>query len=202
MRRWLVGVLTVVTVVGSAVLVAPAPAPAAPAQLTLQSVAPPAPRLDQLTFSSPALERTTKVRVLHPAGFDPATDRLPVLWLLHGGFGGFKDWTTTGDAEALTAGLDLLVVMPDTGPGGWYSDWKDPATSQGPMRWETFHIRELYPWIHAHYGGRADRSGNAIAGLSMGGFGAMHDASRHPDLFSFAASFSGAVDLLNPGVGL
>src|SRR5687767_15076243 len=87
-------------------------------------------RLDELRLFSPALGRETRVRVLTPAGFDSTTDRLPVLWLLHGGFGGAADWTTTGDAEALTAGLPLIVVMPDAGQGGWYSDWRDPETSQ------------------------------------------------------------------------
>ena len=140
--------------------------------------------------------------MLTPAGFDPATDHLPVLWLLHGGFGGHVDWTTVGNAEALTAGVPMIVVMPDAGPGGWYSDWYSPNTDQGVQRWETYHVRELYPWVIEHYAARADRSGHAIVGLSMGGFGAMHHASRHPDLFGFAAAFSGAVDLLNPGVGL
>ncbi len=159
-------------------------------------------RLEELTLFSPALGRETRVRVLTPAGFDPATDHLPVLWLLHGGFGSYADWVVAGDVEALTAGLPLIVVMPDGGQGGWYSDWKTVETSQGAQRWETYHVRELYPWVVEHYATRTDRSGHAIAGLSMGGFGAMHHATRHPDLYGFAASFSGAVDLLNPGVGL
>jgi S-formylglutathione hydrolase FrmB len=139
------------------------------------------------------------VRVLTPTGFDPARDRLPVLWLLHGGFGSSVDWTTAGDAEALTAGLPMIVVMPDAGTGGWYSDWQK-GTMEGPQRWETFHLTELLPFIDAQYHTRTDRGGRAVAGLSMGGFGAMHYAARHPDLFSFAASFSGAVDILHPGI--
>lgn len=157
------------------------------------------PRLIELQLDSPALGHATGVRVLVPDGFDPGRDHLPVLWLLHGGFGTFRDWTDVGNAEALTAGLPLIVVMPDGGTGGWYSDWRS-ATPEGPQGWETYHLDELRPFIEARYQTRTDRSGRAIAGLSMGGFGAMHDAARRPDLFGFAASFSGAVDVLHPGV--
>jgi esterase/lipase superfamily enzyme len=61
-------------------------------------------------------------------------------------------------------------------------------------------LDELRPFIEARYRTRTDRGGRAIAGLSMGGFGAMSYAARHPDVFGFAASFSGAVDLLHPGI--
>ena len=74
------------------------------------------------------------------------------------------------------------------------------GTSEGPQRWETFHLDAVRPFIEARYQTRTDRDGRAIAGLSMGGFGAMSYAARHPDLFGFAASFSGAVDLLHPGI--
>ena len=149
---------------------------------------------------SPALERETSLRVLTPEGFDPATDRLPVLYLLHGGFGGFRDWSGGGRAEALTAGLPLIVVMPDGGQGGWYDDWDVAATTQGRQRWETYQVEELLPFVQDRYRTRTDRTGTAVAGLSMGGFGALHHAARHPDRYGFAASFSGAVDNLHPGI--
>ena len=172
---------------------------AEPTTLELRSVEQLTPRLEQLRVYSPALQRESSVRVLTPAGFDPGRDQLPVLWLLHGGFGSDRDWTEMGNAEALTEGLPLIVVMPSNGTGGWYSDWRD-VPAEGPMNWETYHLEELRPFIEARYGTRTDRGGRAVAGLSMGGFGAMHYASRHPDLFGFAAAFSGAVDSRNPAV--
>jgi S-formylglutathione hydrolase FrmB len=174
-------------------------ASADPTGLELRSAQQLSPRLTQLRVYSPALAHEANVRVLTPDGFDPDRDHLPVLWLLHGGFGSSADWTTVGDAEALTAHLPMIVVMPDAGAGGWYTDWLR-GTSEGPQRWETFHLDELRPFIEARYQTRTDRDGRAIAGLSMGGFGAMSYAARHPDLFGFAASFSGAVDLLHPGI--
>ena len=193
-------VLVAAALVAAAVMT-PRPAVGAgdPPALELRDTQALSPRLTELALFSPALGRETLVRVLVPDGFDPARDRLPVLYLLHGGFGQASDWTVSGRAEELTAGLPLIVVMPDGGTGGWYSDWRN-ATPEGSQRWETYHLEELRPFIEARYGTRTDRMGRAIAGLSMGGFGAIHDAARHPDLFGFAASFSGAVDILHPGV--
>jgi diacylglycerol O-acyltransferase / trehalose O-mycolyltransferase len=149
--------------------------------------------------------REMRVRVLMPAegtGTD-TTEPLPVLLLLHGGGldSDHTNWTEKGDAERLTDGLPLVVVMPDGGKGGWYSDWLRPDSRQGPQRWETHHIRELLPFVRAHFATRTDRAGTSIAGLSMGGFGAIKYAARHPELFGFAAAFSGAVDIRHPGVG-
>ena len=143
-------------------------------------------------LDSPSLDEPANVKVLLPDGYDPDVD-YPVLYLLHGGVGSYVDWTTVGDADAITAPYDVIVVMPDAGGGGWYSDWKNHG-SGGPPRWETFHIDELIPWVDATFSTIASREGRALAGLSMGGFGAMSYAARHPDLFVAAASFSGAVD--------
>jgi S-formylglutathione hydrolase FrmB len=178
---------------------ATAPATTSAAGVTLVGEVRLSDRLTELTLDSTALARRTRVRILTPAGFDPATDHLPVLWLLHGGFGSERDWTDAGAAEALTAGLPMVVVMPAAGTGGWYSDWLGPS-AEGPQRWETYHLDELRPFVEARYATRTDRDGRAVAGLSMGGFGAMHHAARHPDLFGFAAAFSGAVDSLHPGI--
>ena len=158
-------------------------------------------RLTELTLASRALGRETKVRVLVPERFDADHQALPTLWLLHGGMDDVTSWTDRGDAESLTAGLDLVVVMPDAGLGGWYSDWHNTASAAGDLRWETHHLRELRPWIEHRYGTRTDRAGRAIVGLSMGGFGAFSYAARHPELFGLAGAFSAALDILDPGIG-
>ena len=141
---------------------------------------------------TPLLDAPADVRVLVPDDYDPALD-YPVLYLLHGGVGSSVDWTAVGNAAAITAPYDVIVVMPDAGGGGWYSDWHNQGRGGAPM-WESFHIGELIDWVDATYSTIPDRSGRALAGLSMGGFGAMSYAARHPDLFVAAASFSGALD--------
>jgi S-formylglutathione hydrolase FrmB len=52
--------------------------------------------------------------------------------------------------------------------------------AEGPQRWETCHLDELRPFIEARSRTRTDRGGRAIAGLSVGGFGAMSYVARHP----------------------
>ena len=76
--------------------------------------------------------------------------------------------------------------MPDGGRAGFYSDWRD-----GPA-WERFHLGELRRLLERRYRA-SDR--RAVAGLSMGGFGAMSYAARHPGFFRAAASYSGLLDL-------
>ena len=154
-------------------------------------------RLFDLTLSTPALAKPTHVRVLLPSGYrKQKPKRYPVLYLLHGAFGNDEDWTTVGAAENITAGRKLIVVMPDGGQGGWYTDWVNHGQG-GPPEWETFHIGQLIGWIDDRYRVDASRGARAIAGLSMGGFGAMSYSARHPDLFSWAGSLSGAVDIVN-----
>jgi S-formylglutathione hydrolase FrmB len=155
------------------------------------------PRLQELSFTTPALTGPTGVRVLLPDGYSSSRRRYPVLYLLHGccnGTVGYRSWTDTMGAEALTAGLPLIVVMPDGGSNGGYVNWWNFG-AQGPPEWETYHVGQLIPWVDSHYRTIASRSGRALAGLSMGGDGAIKYAARHPDMFVSASAYSGAVDL-------
>ncbi|HWB67846.1 MAG TPA: alpha/beta hydrolase family protein [Mycobacteriales bacterium] len=153
---------------------------------------------------SPALGRAVDVRLLLPSGYaDHPHRHYPVLYLFHGTSGRASDWLKMGQAEQATAGLPLIVVMPDAGfdgdGGGWFTNWYDAHTKLGPSRWETFHVHQLIPWVDANLRTVPDRAGRAIAGLSQGGFGSMSYAARHPDTFVSAASFSGAPDIaFNP----
>src|SRR4051795_8248826 len=152
-----------------------------------------------VSVSTPALGRAVDVRVLVPADYGTSTDRYPVLYLFHGTSGRASDWVTSGDAEQATAGLPLIVVMPDAGfdgnGGGWFTNWVDTTTALGPSQWETFHVDDLIPWVDANLRTVKTRDGRAVAGLSQGGFGSTTYAARHPDLFVSAASFSGAPDI-------
>ena len=149
--------------------------------------------------STAALGRAVDVRILVPSDYTATADRLPVLYLYHGTSGRASDWVQTGDAEAATDGLPLIVVMPDAGfdgnGGGWFTNWVNTTTKLGPSQWETFHVDQLIPWIDTNLRTRATRDGRAIAGLSQGGFGSTTYAARHPDTFASVASFSGAPDI-------
>lgn len=176
------------------------------AGIHVTSVTPIGSRQFNVSVWSAALDRAVDVRILLPVGYsDPSLGRLPVLYLFHGTSGRASDWVTTGDAEAATAGLPLIVVMPDAGfdgnGGGWFTNWVNTSTALGPSQWETFHVGQLIPWVDANLRTIASREGRAVAGLSQGGFGSTTYAARHPDLFASVASFSGAPDIdYNPVV--
>lgn len=148
-------------------------------------------RMVDLTVASPALATSSKVRLLVPPGWSAASHRRwPVLYLLHGCCGDYTSWTALTDVEALTARTGVLVVMPEAGNTGWYSNWWNGGRF-GPPGWETFHLTEVRQLLERGYGAGSRR---AIAGLSMGGFGTLSYAARHPGMFRSAASFSGVVD--------
>jgi S-formylglutathione hydrolase FrmB len=141
-----------------------------------------------------------RVRITLPDDyFQSGTTRYPVLYLLHGGAGGNSaQWTTGGGAvEPITSGRPIITVMPDGGKVGWFTNWV--SQSGGAQAWRDFHVDQLIPWIDANLRTIATKGGRAIAGLSMGGFGAVRYAQDRPDLFAYVASFSGAVDLGDSG---
>jgi S-formylglutathione hydrolase FrmB len=187
MRGWvLVAVLTIFAGLVSGV------ARADPTGFAIQSVRQLNSRLLEYRAATSALDGPTSFRVLLPDGYADHPDRrYRVLYLLHGGTADFRWWTEEGDAQAITANVPAIVVMPDGGQGGWYADWYNAGLG-GPPMWETYHLARLIPWVDAGF--RTDGT-RAIAGISMGGFGAMSYAARNPGVFVAAASFSGAVDL-------
>ncbi len=179
-----------------ALLVPPASG-AAPLRLVSSSKL--GPRLEHLAFRTPAVKGITGVRVLLPRGYARhRAKHYPVLYLLHGAIDNFRSWTDKGDAAQLTLAYPMIVVMPDSGPDGGYTNWYNGGRG-GPPEWETYHVDQLLPWIDAHFRTIPTRAERAVAGLSMGGYGAVTYAAQHPDLFGAAASFSGALDTNNPG---
>jgi S-formylglutathione hydrolase FrmB len=157
------------------------PAPAGAAVRAERQVGP---RMLDLTVRSAALGADARVRLITPVGWPKDGRRWPVLYLLHGCCDTYESWTRSTDVETLPQLRHVLVVMPEGGAVGFYSDWRD-----GPA-WETFHLEELRALLERDYGAGTRR---AVAGLSMGGLGAMGYAARHRDLFGAAAAFSGTL---------
>lgn len=153
-------------------------------------------RVLDLAVRSPVLDDVARVRLLLPRGWSrDATRTWPALWLLHGagaGRDGHTAWSDHTDIEELTEDADVLVVMPDGGPCGNYTDWWNRGTG-GVPQWETFHLAELRQILERGYRAGPDR---AIAGNAMGGLGALAYAARHRGLFRAAASFSGPLHTL------
>jgi S-formylglutathione hydrolase FrmB len=148
-----------------------------------------------LTVLSRAMRSSVPVRVILPTNWRSERGRtFPVVYLLHGGEDDYTSWTRETDVEALAENSGALVVMPDGGRYGYYSDWY-----AGRPRWETFHTTELVRLMERRFRANSSR---AVIGLSMGGFGALNYAARHPGMFRYAASMSSYVDLNDPLVRL
>jgi S-formylglutathione hydrolase FrmB len=199
-----VGITTAGFIAGTAGLLAsiapggPAPSavPASDDGATVVGERSPGPRLLDLTVRSPVLAGIAHVRLLLPPGWSRDAARTwPVLWLLHGS-GAAADhasWSLHTDLDQIAGGREVIVVMPDGGPCGTYSDWWNRGGG-GPPKWETFHLAELRQILERGYRAGTER---AIAGAGMGGMGALAYAARHRGLFRAAASFSGALNTLH-----
>lgn len=144
--------------------------------------------------SEPREQIALRAKVLLPDGYK-ASKRYPVLYLLHGAALGYDHWAAPGrgEIETLAAGFEGIIVMPEGGAIGFYSDWWDEG-ARASAKWESYYLRELVPTIERRYRIRSGRRWHAIAGLSMGGYGTMYLASQLPGYFGSASSFSGALD--------
>jgi S-formylglutathione hydrolase FrmB len=113
--------------------------------------------------------------------------KFAVLYLLHGLYGDYKNWDTRTGLERYAKTLPLIIVMPEA-DNSWYTN----SAAVHRDKFEAYIAKDLISEIDAKYRTIRDRRGRAIAGLSMGGYGAVKLALRHPELFAFAASLSGA----------
>ncbi|HEX8355711.1 MAG TPA: alpha/beta hydrolase family protein [Pyrinomonadaceae bacterium] len=147
-------------------------------------------RVETVRLPSALLGRTVAYRVLLPPGYGLVTSRAtryPVLYLLHGWGGDYDSWLTRSSLKHYAAERRLIVVTPEGGEG-WYTD------APGGEPHESHFLRELVPDVERRFRTIGHRRGRGVAGYSMGGYGALKFGFRHPELFAFAGSTSGALD--------
>jgi len=150
-------------------------------------------RSHEESVQSAALGRAMKYRVLLPADYATSQRRYAVLYLLHGLGGDYKDWTTRTNLAEYSRTLPLIIVMPD-GENSWYTNAADAPEE----RFEDYILTDLQADVAAKYRTINSRHGRTIAGLSMGGYGALKMALKRPGSFAVAASFSGAFSATRP----
>ncbi len=142
-----------------------------------------------------------KANVLLPDGYDPGR-AYPLLLLLHGvgDVPNYPSWgrPESGDIARTAAGLQAIVVMPEA-DRGFYTDWYNGGRRAGPS-WETYFLDTFMPFLERRFKIAPGRRNHAIAGLSMGGFGAAYLGGQRPDLFGAVASFSGFVEHQRPQI--
>lgn len=149
-------------------------------------------KVDTVSVTSPSMNIQLKNIVILPEGYrDTGTKEYPVLYLLHGHGGDSKSWLSIKPSlPQIASQKEMIIVCPD-GKTSWYWDSpKDPS-----KKFETYISKELISYIDSKYNTRKTPKGRAIAGLSMGGHGALWLAIRHPDIYGACGSMSGGVDI-------
>lgn len=142
------------------------------------------------SLDSNLLGRGISYRVILPRGYEDQPDKIyPILYLLHGLFGSCDNFLDLTQIAEYISGKDLIVVLPE-GENGWYSDSRTNAKN----KFESYFWNELFPTIDEKYRVSRSKERRAIAGISMGGYGAFKMSFREPSAFAFAASMSGAFD--------
>jgi len=159
-------------------------------------------QLLMLQMDSHSLGRKTTVYVYLPPNYDHSTQRLPVVYLLHGNPGKSSDWFNKGHIDQTTDAMitsgkirPMIVVAADCfGRGGSHSRDEFLNSADGSLMAEDFVAHELVAWIDGRY--RTIRSANARAllGLSSGGYGAINVGGKHTDVFHILVSHSGFFD--------
>jgi putative tributyrin esterase len=136
---------------------------------------------------SPILHRTMHYRLL-VAGETHEGPPLPVLVLLHGFGGDQRAWTDLTTIEEAVADTRIAIIMP-AGENSWYVN----AVNDSAGRYEDALLQDLLPAIRRRVPIDTTRMG--VAGLSMGGYGALALGLRHPDHFRFIGALSASLDV-------
>lgn len=149
-------------------------------------------RMEDVTLQSAALNRQTTYRVYLPETIAPS-ERLPVVYLLHGSGSNFRDWSNNSDVAQWAAtekSGGMILVMPDGDSSYWMN-----AVGGGKERYEDFLLKDLPASVAAKFPAAQGREKTAIVGVSMGGFASIRLALARPELFGFAGAISPAVDV-------
>src|SRR5256714_3094948 len=156
--------------------------------LATASASVPSASVETVQFQSKLVNTTLPYNVILPPGYRAsATTRYSVLYLLHGWGGHYSDWLTRTNVADYAAQYRMIVVMPE-GNDSWYVDGAAGVND----KYESYVLKELMPDVDKRYRTIQARYGRAIAGLSMGGYGAIKYGLKYPFTFAFAGSVSGA----------
>jgi len=143
---------------------------------------------DTLIFRKDYIPWPDTTLVFLPGGKKP-TVKVPMLILLHGWSGTYRQWNREIDLKTYSTKYNWIIVTPD----GFYDSWYVNSPIKKNVQFETFFWKDLIPKLFRLY--LIDKSKIFISGLSMGGHGAMMLFLKHPRFFLSAGSTSGILDL-------
>lgn len=150
--------------------------------------------MEGLTLQSKTLNKTLRYTIYLPFDYETSNRYYPVVYLLHGYTDNDKGWIQFGEANLLADEAianrkipPMILVMPDGGVS-WYINNYDNS-----LQYEDFFIQEFIPFIESKYRIRKEKRYRGVCGLSMGGYGSLVYALKHPDLFAACAALSPAL---------
>lgn len=148
--------------------------------------------VDTVSIESQSMHKPINCVVIKPDSYKKKKNHFPVVYLLHGYDGSFRNWIMrVPELKDYADEYQTIIVCPDGNISSWY--FNSPVDTA--YRYETHIAEEVVNYIDAHYKTFANKEHRAITGLSMGGHGAFYLALRHPDIFGTAGSMSGGMDL-------
>ena len=143
---------------------------------------------------SDILDREMSYSVYLPESYHTSTRNYPVMYLLHGMTGDHNDWINLGEVLRIAGksiadgdAPEMIIIMPDGLYDAFYINNYD-----GSIKWEDFFHEEFIPEVESRYRVDSSRNSRAIAGLSMGGYGALYHGVNHKETFSAVYAMSGA----------
>ena len=145
--------------------------------------------LKEQVFHSNSLQKEMRYRILLPTGYAKSEKRYPTLYLLHGLYGDYRNWSTLTNLVGWAEGLQLIIAMPDAG-NSWYVN----SATESTDKYEDYIVQDFVAEVDSHFRTIADRHARAIAGLSMGGYAALNLSMKHLSLFSYAGGISAALN--------
>ncbi|RXJ49789.1 alpha/beta hydrolase [Gelidibacter gilvus] len=148
-------------------------------------------QVDTLIINSKSMSKSIPNIVILPTNYSTQQEGFPVVYLLHGAGGDYKNWLTkVPELEEYADRFNMIIVCPDGGSTSWYIDSPIDQT----MKYETYISKELIEAVDTKYNTVKERSKRAISGLSMGGHGAFYLSFKHQDIYGAAGSMSGGLD--------
>lgn len=147
--------------------------------------------VERRPIPSPGMHKEIPAVIVVPDSYAKSTDALPVVYLLHGWSGNQEGWLKLAPLGDYADLYHVIIVSLDGAYDSWYFD----IPSDPNCRYETYVSKEAVAFLDQNYRTIQAPRGRAIAGLSMGGHGAMYLALRHKDVFGAAGSMSGGLDI-------
>ena len=141
----------------------------------------------QDSIYSPSLKAYSKFNVILPANYFMNDERYIAIYLLHGYTGDYNGWLTRTNVVKYARDYNFVIITPD-GKNSWYVN----AVNKKGSNYEDYITKDLIPYIGKKYKVIDSKHGRVIAGLSMGGYGALRLGIKYSNLFYYSASFSGA----------